>query len=195
VKRIINHWDAGWNNRVSPEAHKAYHEIILADGSWHPGRFPVEANKAPIRGNAETYAAHTRNANGDSIGLAVAGMVGSREVPFNPGPSPINMKQIQVLAQRNAYYCRRFGIPVTRQTVLTHAEVERTLGIKQRPRWDIVWLPDMQGPGDAIAVGDRFRAMVAKELSALDSSPAATRPAPAAGNFFARLFAAIFGGR
>ena len=39
-----------------------------------------------------------------------------------------------------------------------------TLGIVQRWKWDITWLPGMDQPGDPIAVGNRLREMVRCEL-------------------------------
>ena len=34
-----------------------------------------------------------------------------------------------------------YKIPVTPQTILTHAEVQPTLGIKQRGKWDVTRIP------------------------------------------------------
>lgn len=53
--------------------------------------------------------------------------------------------------------CRRYAIPVTPSTVLSHAEVQGTLGIKQRGKWDISRLafdPSVMG---AKACGDLIR--------------------------------------
>jgi hypothetical protein len=60
--------------------------------------------------------------------------------------------------------CRRYDIPVTPKTVLSHAEVQNNLGIKQRGKWDISRLavdPSMNG---AKACGDLLRASVAAVL-------------------------------
>ena len=45
---------------------------------------------------------------------------------------------------------------------MSHSEVQPTLGIRQKQKWDINWLPDMAAPGDPITVGDRIRAMVSR---------------------------------
>jgi hypothetical protein len=45
---------------------------------------------------------------------------------------------------------------VIRQTVLTHAEVQRTPGIKQKGKWNIMGLPGVAAAGDAIERGDRL---------------------------------------
>lgn len=74
-----------------------------------------------------------------------------------------------------AELCRQYDIPVSRTTVLTHAEVQPTLGITQRGKWDVTWLPGMSGPGAPVAVGDMLRARVVAELA-----PAPQVPAPPA---------------
>lgn len=56
--------------------------------------------------------------------------------------------------------CRRYDIPVTPRTVLSHAEVQAKLGIKQRGKWDISRLafdPSVKG---AKSCNDVLRASV-----------------------------------
>ena len=56
--------------------------------------------------------------------------------------------------------CRRYNIPVTPKTVLSHAEVQGTLGIAQRGKWDVARLafdPSVKG---AKPCGDLLRAAV-----------------------------------
>ena len=55
---------------------------------------------------------------------------------------------------------RLHNIPPHREFLLTHAEVQAALGIRQRGKWDITWLPDMAEPGEALAVGDRIRGLI-----------------------------------
>jgi hypothetical protein len=66
--------------------------------------------------------------------------------------------------------CRTYGIPVTRETVLTHAEVEPTLGVKQRGKWDLTRLPFRRDLVGALPVGDYMRERV---LQILGDSPVA----------------------
>lgn len=167
MKRIINHWTAG-THKVSSIDRKHYHIIVDGDGDEHEGDNPIDANSAFISGK---YAAHTLNCNTDSIGVAVAAMHNAVERPFNAGRYPITQKQLTALVKVNARLCKQYGIPVSRETVLSHAEVEPTLGIKQRGKWDIAWLPGMAAPGDPVAVGDKFRAMVSAALQP-DAPPA-----------------------
>jgi hypothetical protein len=91
-------------------------------------------------------------------------MAGAVERPFNKGSAPMTWAQVEALAERMAYYCGAFDIPVSRYSVLTHAEIQPTLGIRQRFKWDICWLPDMEKPGDPIVVGDRIREMVKEKM-------------------------------
>lgn len=67
-----------------------------------------------------------------------------------------------------------YDIPVTPQTILTHAEVQPTLGIKQNGKWDINWLPGMDRPADPIAAGNRLRAMILRQM---DLTPPKAPPA------------------
>jgi hypothetical protein len=144
-----------------------YHYIIEGDGTVVNGDFPPEANEKPVKGR---YAAHTLNCNTGSIGVSVAAMRGAQERPFSPGPSPIRPEQLQAMAQLVADLCGRYSIPVTREAVLTHAEVQPTLGIKQKGKWDIAWLPGMREAGNPVEVGDRLRALITSRM--------APRPAP-----------------
>ena len=158
LKRIILHWSAGAaSNQVDDRDH--YHEIVTRDGSRVLGKYRPEANISTSDGDG--YAAHTLNLNTGSIGLAMDAMRGAVERPFSPGPEPITELQLTAFVAMVAEYCRRYGIAVTRETVLTHAEVQPTLKVTQRGKWDITWLPGMTAPGAPVAVGDVLRQMIA----------------------------------
>ena len=84
--------------------------------------------------------------------------------------------------------CRLHGIPVTRENVLTHAEVQSTLGIAQRAKWDVKWLPGMPTAVDAHEIGDTLRERVATSLATTARhAPFADPDAPETG-FWARIF-------
>jgi hypothetical protein len=119
------------------------------------GKPTIDLNQAPAR---KGYAAHTLNCNSGSIGVSLCGMAGAVESPFSAGKSPITREQWDALAGVLADLCRRYAIPVTPATVLSHAEVQSTLGIKQRGKWDIARLPFDPAVIGARAIGDRFRA-------------------------------------
>lgn len=176
MQRIIWHWSAG-GHKANATDKKAYHIIIEDGGRIVRGDHAISDNES----TSTAYAAHTRGLNTGSIGVALAGMRGAKERPFDPGPSPITEAQIEVLIDQTASLCRQYNIPVTRETVLSHAEVEPTLGVKQRNKWDIMWLPGMPATADPVEIGDRLRARVATKLqsrTALAPDPAPD-PAPA----------------
>ena len=165
MNRIVLHWTAGAHNANGTDK-RAYHYIIEGDGAIVNGNHPPEANaRITNPRDGSTYAAHTRGLNTGSIGVAMAGMRGAQESPFSAGPSPITEAQVSALVDHVAALADKYGIPVTRECVLTHAEVETTLGVKQRPRWDIKWLPGMARPMDAVAVGDMLRARITAALT------------------------------
>lgn len=153
LERVICHWSGG--------AHKAsgldrthYHIIIEGDGNLVRGMWPISANGI---GKAGKRANHTLNCNTGSIGVSLACMAGATERPWNAGRFPMTPVQWATLPRVVADLCRRYGIPVTGRTVLSHAEVQPTLGIQQRQKWDYSWRPGMAAPGNPVAVGDELR--------------------------------------
>jgi len=176
MKRIIWHWTAGGHTPNSTDLN-AYHEIIDGQGRVHKGNRPISANKAPMQDN---YARHTASLNSDSIGLSVAAMVGAVERPFNAGRSPITQAQLEALVKRTAELCVEYNIPVTRQTVLSHAEVPITLNIPQPGKWDITWIPGMNAPRSAVEVGDILRARVNLAVEERLTQPVSIQPQPIA---------------
>lgn len=155
---IVFHWTAG-GPKASHLDRQHYHFIVQQDGSIIPGDHPPEDNLNTRDGD---YAAHTLNANTGRIGVAMCGMMGAQERPFKAGGAPITWGQVNALCGLLADLCRRYSIPVTRQTVLSHAEVQPTLGIAQRGKWDVAWLPGMAAVGAPVEIGDRIRADVLK---------------------------------
>lgn len=166
MKRIHWHWDGG-NGDARNLSH--YHFVIDHKGEIHAGK-PPEVNAAPL---GPDYVRHTRGANSNAIAICVAGMAGAKERPFRPGPNPINEKQIEVLVDLTADLCDTYGIPVSRKTTLSHAEVQPNLGIRQRGKWDIAWMPPMPRVGDPVEVGDALRRRV-KDRMAQEFAPVRT---------------------
>lgn len=160
LHRIILHWTAGAYGDIALErAH--YHLLIDKDGRAVMGDLAPEANASTADGR---YAAHTRALNTGSIGVAMDAMGGAVEAPFSAGPYPITEAQLGGLAREVADLCETYDIPVSRWSVLTHAEVEPTLGVWQRNKWDVTWLPGLSRPIDAVDVGDHLRDRIAEEL-------------------------------
>ncbi|WP_042779428.1 peptidoglycan recognition protein family protein [Sinorhizobium fredii] len=154
MERIILHWTAG--------AHKAgefdrshYHILIEEEGKLIRGIPSIKLNEAPAK---KGYAAHTLGANSGPIGVSLCCMAGANEAPFDPGKYPMTRKQWDGLTSVVADLCRRYSIPITDKTVLSHAEVQNNLGIQQRGKWDFTRLafdPSIKG---ANACGDKLRA-------------------------------------
>ncbi len=153
LHRIVMHWTGGAYGDIAMER-DAYHFLIARDGRIVQGTKPPEANADVQNG---VYAAHTWLINTGSIGVAVDAMAGATEVPFDWGSAPITRAQVGGLARCVADLCETYEIPVSRYSTLTHAEVQPTLGVRQRRKWDITVLPGMTRPGDPVSVGDAIR--------------------------------------
>lgn len=154
LNRVIVHWTAG-AHRASGLDRSHYHILIEGDGKLIRGIPSIDKNDA--RGVKPGYAAHTLNCNSGSIGVSLCCMSGAIESPFKAGSAPMTREQWDALPGVLAELCRRYNIPVTPRAVLSHAEVQQTLGIKQRGKWDISRLaldPSVIGPK---ACGDLFR--------------------------------------
>lgn len=151
MKRIIGHW-AVTRYKATALAKKHYHKIVEGNGNIVKGKFPISANKVCRPGR---YAAHTRGCNTDSIGISCASMYGAVSTS-KYGDYPITKVQFEAMCKDMAADCKKYSIPVSRKTTLSHAEVERELGIKQKGKWDISVLPFAKLTG-ARECGDYMR--------------------------------------
>jgi hypothetical protein len=162
--RIHLHWTAGAKGIIPLEA-DSYNFLIDSEGCANVGSHPPEAQTPEnIRKGSKFYAAHTLNANSYAIGVALDAMAGAQERPFRAGTNPITGAQLAGAVKFVAMLAKKYKIPVERGRILSHAEVQPTLGIKQNQKWDITWLPGMTAVGDAVVIGDQIREMVRKEL-------------------------------
>lgn len=158
------HWTAGADG-VNDVEKDSYNFITNRKGITVPGDFPPEAQTpANIKKGSNFYAAHTLNANSYRIGLAADAMAGAQERPLNWGSAPLTEVQIEEMMRFTAGLVRVYKLTVSRQTTLSHAEVQPTLGIKQRQKWDIMCLPGDVKVRDPVEVGDILRSMVMKFL-------------------------------
>lgn len=156
MRRIIAHWTGG-GPTASTDDREHYHRLTQQDCTIVRGTEAISDNIVTSDGD---YAAHTLRLNTGSIGVALCGMHDATEYPFNPGPWPITEQQFGAFCAMIATLCREYAIPVTPKTVLTHAEVETNLGVKQRGKWDISVLPWDRELCGSRAVGDHLRATV-----------------------------------
>lgn len=154
ITRIHWHWTAG-NHVPNATDLGSYHCLIPGDGVpiWPVG--PTDRRS------------HTLNANGGALGLSVCAMAGAKERPFSPGPAPITPRQVSELARETARLCVAYDVPVSPWSTLSHAEIQPTLGIVQRWKWDISWLPGMEKPASPVEVGERLRDLVRRALESI----------------------------
>ena len=134
MKRIICHWTAG-GHKATPIDREHYHFMIEDDGTVVRGDHSIKDNVSTADGK---YAAHTLGCNTGSIGVSVCCMADAQQQPFHAGSYPMTQIQWETMARVVAELCAHYNIPVTRQTVLGHGEVQANLGIAQRgngTRW------------------------------------------------------------
>jgi hypothetical protein len=156
MKRVILHWSAGSHN-VSDIDREHYHRVVAGDGTVVKGDHPIEDNLATSDG---IYAAHTRGCNAGAIGVAMAGMMGA-EGPGRLGKYPLTKVQFDACIELVRKLVKQYRIPVTQSTVLSHAEVQTTLGIKQNGKVDISFgIPGKPELRTARACGDYIRSLI-----------------------------------
>lgn len=158
MKRIHIHWTAGGYIPNTTDK-DAYHLLVDGEGKIHRGNKAIDANEDGKPKSSMAH--HTLNANSGAIGISICSMAKAKEYPFIPGPSPMKKIQWEAMIDTVAQLSLRYGIPVSPTTVLTHAEVQPNLNIKQKSKWDITRLlfyPNLIGPA---AIGDKMRLEIA----------------------------------
>jgi hypothetical protein len=91
-------------------------------------------------------------------------MAGATENPFRAGLYPLRKIQWERAAEVAALLSKVYRIPVTDKTILSHAEVQSNLGIRQNGKWDVSRLPFDKTLIGAKACGDAFRNLVNQSL-------------------------------
>ena len=178
MNRIVLHHSAG---ALEPSQFdlQHYHRMVTGSGKVLAGKFPISANAIGRKLTAGTYAAHTRNLNGGAIGLALAAMANAqwsdpracRAFPTRP--------QMDAFVAEAARLCLEYGIEVTRQTVLSHAEVQITLGVAQAGKWDFDYDPfGILDSRDPVLIGDMLRDKIRAAMGGAPA-PQIETPGPA----------------
>lgn len=163
IKRVIIHWTGGTYepNRIDLAS---YNFVVDGKGVTYHG-VPVQRHFLkdwPHNRAQGTYAAHTRRLNGGSVGVAACGMKDAVE-DDTFGDYPIKQVQFEELCETVASICLAYNITIGEETVLTHAEVDGTLGVRQRSKWDYnvrPWQDEPDADVSAFDIGDDFRALV-----------------------------------
>lgn len=153
MTRIIAHWTAG-GYRASTEDKAHYHFIIEGTGNVVRGDHTIADN---VNTTDDDYAGHTRKCNTGAIGVSLACMAGAVENPFNPGKYPMTEAQWARAMDVIAHLASFYKIQVTDKTILSHAEVQPNLGIKQAGKWDFSRLAFDPTVIGAKACGDKMR--------------------------------------
>jgi hypothetical protein len=174
AERIVMHWTAGGPTGNSIDA-EHYHFIVNQDGSVLTCKHPISKN-FNVSGPTTSYAAHTKGTNIRAIGVSCAGMMNAVKggpSSFRAGKYPLTQVQISALVRLVARLARAHGIPISRTTVLSHAEVQETLGHPQDDKWDYTWLPvdpyRAHANFNAVKVGDYLRLRIVAALGVKQS--------------------------
>lgn len=117
MKRIILHWTAGGHFPNSTDL-EHYHFVIDKGGKVYNGKFKPEDNLNCYDGK---YALHTGGGNTGSIGVAVCGMADFKG-KLSDTKYPLTAVQVERMFSFTAELCRKYGIAVTPDTVMTHYE-------------------------------------------------------------------------
>ena len=137
LKRIILHWTAG-QNRPNDLELSHYHYLVDVRGFIHNGKLAPEAN---IDCKDGEYCAHTGGGNTGSIGVALCGMYGF-SYPSLYTPFPLSKLQLEAAFSLIARLCKKYEIPVLKDTVLTHYEFGlQNPSTTSKGKIDICYLP------------------------------------------------------
>lgn len=137
MKRLIIHWTAGSNTPNSVDK-EHYHYLVDSEGKIYNGNYRPEDNENCSDGR---YAQHTGGGNTSSIGVSMCGMYGFRS-SANVGKYPLTKKQCEATFKLCAELCKKYGISVTTQTVMTHYEFGKSHPqTSSAGKIDIIYLP------------------------------------------------------
>lgn len=156
VRGVVWHWTAGANGLIALEK-KHYNFLTDTAGNIYDGDHSIAAQLA-YDWRKGIGASHTRGMNTGWVGISQDAMAGAQGWPsLNWGSHPITWEGTDAMLEQTAEVCKEYDIPVSRWTTLGHAEVEETLGIKQKNKWDYMVLPGYTKPVNAVEVGDILR--------------------------------------
>ena len=164
LHRIVWHWSAGFKTPTEDDL-KHYNAMHDYKGKTYDGAARPE-DQANYDWRKGVGVSHTKNCNTGTIGQAVAGMYGAQGWPgLIWGHHRITWQGVDSMLKRSAEYCKKFDIPVTKWSTLSHAEVEETLKIKQNNKWYFMVLPGSTRTENAVKIGDILRArMISKYM-------------------------------
>jgi len=164
VRGVVMHWTAGAQGFIALERN-AYNFLFSVEGDTIQGNHTI-AEQVMYDWRKDIGASHTKSMNTGWIGCSVDAMAGSAQKnPMQWGSNPITWKGIDAMLEQTMEICEEYNIPVSPWTTLTHAEVQPTLGVKQRWKWDYTVLPgDTNGFQDPRKVGDMLRSRMKEKF-------------------------------
>lgn len=163
VRGAVWHWTAGAKGVISLER-KAYNFLHDVKGNTYDGESTV-AEQVMYDWRRGIGASHTKSMNTGWIGQSVDAMVGAEQTnPITWGSNPITWEGIDAMLEQTADLHDEYGFPISKWTTLSHAEVQPTLGIKQRWKWDYVVLPGDKVSRSPVEVGDILRERLKKKF-------------------------------
>lgn len=155
VRGVVWHWTAGAHGVIELERHH-YNWVFDNLGNVYDGNHSVQ-DQVNYDVQSGVGASHTKSMNTGWLGLSVDAMAGAIESPLNWGTNPLTWAGIDAMLDWTMELCKEYDIPVSPWTTLSHAEVQQTLGVQQRFKWDYKVLPGYTRAEDARKVGDVLR--------------------------------------
>ena len=135
MKRIIIHWSAS-QYKPNPTDLEHYHFIVDGFGNIHEGKYKPEDNINCYDGK---YAKHTGGGNTNSIGVAMAGMMGFISTK-KQGSYPLTKIQCESCFQLCAKLAKQYNIPLDKEHIYTHYTFNKEHKI-MTGKIDIIFLP------------------------------------------------------
>lgn len=179
MNRITGHHAAS-GYTPSKEALKAYHRVINGDGEVIAGNHSISDNAPGRPLTPGTYAAHTWKLNSGNIGVAILAMRNAQWANPSGGTNPVLLRQVDAYCKEVATLAIDYNITSDRRFILTHAEVQPTLGVTQKNKWDFDYDPRYRSKSrDPIAIGDELRQEISRIMQGIKGGGYGSIPAPA----------------
>ena len=164
VRGVVWHWTAGAKGFIELER-DAYNFLFSVTGDTIQGNHTIP-EQVMYDWRRDIGASHTKSMNTGWVGCSVDAMAGSAQAnPMKWGSNPITWEGIDAMLEQTMDICEEYRIPVSQWTTLSHAEVQPTLGVKQRWKWDYTVLPgELNGFQDPVEIGNILRSRMLEKF-------------------------------
>jgi hypothetical protein len=162
VRGVVWHWTAGANGLIELEK-EAYNFLTDTKGNIYDGNSTI-AEQVMYDWRKGIGASHTKSMNTGWVGVSQDAMAGANGWPMKWGSHPITWEGTDAMLEKTWEICCEYNIPVSPWTTLSHAEVQQTLGVAQRNKWDYMVLPGYDKPSDAVKIGNVLRARMLEKF-------------------------------